>query len=157
MPASASGIWIAGEIRAVIAAAPGRSMTSAQIAEALPHVDKEAIKKSIHGMRERDRIANVSKDRRRALYQLTSKPFPTNCGVPADRKKITVALPQDLMAKARQRFVAMEATNPRGVEPEKIAGHPGYDTRFQLPPGTRVLGGFATAGLGINALTGRPW
>lgn len=36
-------------------------------------------------------------------------------------------------------------------------GYPGYDTRYQVPPGTRVLGGFSTAGIGIDALTGKPW
>ena len=44
--------------------------------------------------------------------------------------------------------VAPQPANPRNVQPVRVEGMPAYDLRYQLPPDTRVLGGFATMGVG---------
>lgn len=44
--------------------------------------------------------------------------------------------------------VAPQPVNPRNVQPVRVEGMPAYDLRYQLPPDMRVLGGFATMGIG---------
>ena len=42
------------------------------------------------------------------------------------------------------------ATNPNGVKPQKLPGHPGYDMRYSLPPGAVVEGEFSRIPLGAT-------
>jgi hypothetical protein len=42
------------------------------------------------------------------------------------------------------------ASNPNGVKPQKLPGHPGYDMRYSLPPGAVVEGEFSRLPLGAT-------
>jgi hypothetical protein len=60
--------------------------------------------------------------------------------------------------KAAARLSAAAAAVVLPLPKVQVCPSPDHDARYQLPPGARVYGaGFAAAGVGRDATTGKPW